>query len=59
MQPITDNNKGYFRGYSDGREDMRKILTQDLWEYANRIEEFDPDLHTLITKLIIQLEGKK
>ena len=59
MTNITSKNQGYFQGYQDGREDMRKVLSQELWAYANVIEKLDDDLHSLITKLIMDLEKKK
>lgn len=59
MTEITQNHKEYFQGYSDGREDMKKALTIDLWEYANKVEKLDPELHSIITTWIIELEKKK
>lgn len=59
MSEITEKHQGYFQGYQDGREDMRKVLSQELWAYANAIEKLDDDLHSLITKLILDLEKKR
>jgi len=36
---------GYAKGYGDGREDMRKQLTIELWELTkNKIMSIDSDL---------------
>ena len=59
MNYITAKDQGYFQGYQDGREDMKKALTIDLWEYANKVENLDPELHSLITIWIMQLEKKQ
>lgn len=59
MTNITAKDRGYFQGYQHGREDMKKALTIDLWEYANKVETIDPELHSLITIWIMQLEKKQ
>lgn len=48
MQTITDRDKGYFRGYSDGYEDMRRRVAHLLMQEVERFEEFDPDLANLL-----------
>jgi hypothetical protein len=59
MNQITQKDTGYFQGYQHGREDMKKALTIDLWEYANKIENLDPELHSLLTIWIVELEKKR
>ena len=38
---------------------MKKARTIDLWEYANKIEKYDDELHSIITTWIIELEKKR
>jgi hypothetical protein len=59
MNQIANKHTEYFKGYQDGRYDMKKALTIDLWEYANKIEKYDDELHSIITTWIIELEKKR
>jgi len=50
---------GYAKGYGHGREDMRKQLTFELWDYRNRILNIDSDLAETIEITINRIENLK
>jgi len=50
---------GYAKGYGDGREDMRKQLTIELWDYKNKIMNIDSDLAETIEITIDRIEKLK
>jgi len=50
---------GYAKGYGDGREDMRKQLTIELWDYKNKIMSIDSDLAETIEITIDRIEKLK
>ncbi len=50
---------GYKNGYTDGREDMRKQLTFELWDFHQKIKSIDSDLAETIEITIEKLENLK
>jgi len=50
---------GYAKGYGDGREDMRKQLTFELWDFRKLILEIDSDLAETIEICIDRIEKLK
>jgi hypothetical protein len=50
---------GYKRGYGHGREDMRKQLTFELWDFRKKILLTDTDLAETIEICIDRLEKLK
>jgi hypothetical protein len=50
---------GYAKGYGHGREDMRKQLTIELWDYRNKILNIDSDLAETIEITIDRIEKLK
>ena len=50
---------GYAKGYGDGREDMRKQLTFELWDFRKLIQDIDSDLAETIEICIDRIEKLK
>jgi len=50
---------GYAKGYGDGREDMRKQLTFELWDFRKLIQDIDSDLAETIEICINRIEKLK
>ena len=59
MSEIPLRQQGYFQGYQEGYEDMRKRITIMLWDLEKNIEKLDPELADTLKIALERIEKLK